>query len=306
MTGIILNIATLLFFPFLFIGIINRIKSLWSGRKGPRLFQSLYDMVKLLKKGKVTSTVSGPVFSISPAILLASVSVAGLTVPMFGFRNVIGFNGDFIVFAYFLALGRFFSVVSAMDTGSSFSGMGASREAAYSALLEPAFFIILASISSMSGFFSFHDILTGVRYDGWISILIKLLCIVSFVIIVLTEGSRVPVDDPNTHLELTMIHEAMILDNSGPDLGIIGYATGMKMTVIASIIVNFMMPSDLDALSNALLFVLALLVIPVLVGFIESFMARLRLVHIPQFILLVTSISMIILSVIQFSFSGAF
>jgi len=293
-----LNIIFFIFAPFLFMGVINRVKSLWAGRKGPSVFQPFYDFLKLLKKGEVISTTSSFVFLITPSVSMAAVIVSGLLVPMVNHVSLISFNGDFILFAYMLAAGRFFSIISAMDTGSSFSGMGASREVTFSALVEPAFLIVVSSIAAIGGSVSFESIfLLAHKYGSSASLIIILSCI-AFFIMILVEGCRVPVDDPNTHLELTMIHEVMVLDNSGPGFGFIQYSSAMKMIIIGSIIANLIMPLECSIFFSVLVLSCVLIFIAALIGIIESVMARFRMVHVPQFIFLMAAVGLILLSTI--------
>jgi formate hydrogenlyase subunit 4 len=225
---IFFNILIILFFPFIFLGIINKVKALWAGRIGPSIIQPFYDFIKLLKKGEVISATTTFIFKLAPSIILMSIFFAALVVPMASHKSIVSFNGDFIVFAYILALGKFFSITSALDTGSSFEGMGASREATISTLVEPAFFIILSTFSLVSGKLSFAGIFSYLNYNNLIYTLVIVLCVITFFIMMITESCRVPIDDPNTHLELTMIHEVMILDNSGVDLGFYSMPTESK------------------------------------------------------------------------------
>nr|HPN13977.1 NADH-quinone oxidoreductase subunit H [Spirochaetota bacterium] len=241
MMEIIINIALLFILPFLFLGLINRVKSIWAGRRGPSIIQPFRDFMRLMKKGEVISTTASFVFRIAPSVNFAAVIAAGLIVPMAGGKSIISFEADFILFAYLLAAGKFLTVAGAMDTGSAFEGMGASREVTFSALVEPAFFVIIASLSLISGGLSFDKIFS-VAHNASVAYLVLPLGVIALFIMLLTEGCRVPVDDPNTHLELTMIHEVMVLDNSGPDMGFIVYAAAMKMVVIGSIIANLIIP----------------------------------------------------------------
>lgn len=301
----ILNILILLFIPILLIGIINKTKAVWAGRKGASILQPYYDFFKLLRKSQVISTSTSYIFQIAPAINLAAVIIAALTIPIINHQSIISFKGDFIVFAYLLALGRFFSLISAMDTGSSFEGMGASREASFAAIIEPSFFVILGSAAALTGHTSFSEIFKHISYYNPESIvrfsplilLCNITCAIAFFIMILTEGCRVPVDDPNTHLELTMIHEVMILDNSGPDFALILYASAIKMFVFACIVVNFLLPPNLTLLFSIILFVISLFVIFIIIGFIESLMARLRMNLVPQFLLFSLSLSLIVFSI---------
>jgi formate hydrogenlyase subunit 4 len=191
-----------------------------------------------------------------------------------------------------------------MDTGSSFEGMGASREATFSSLVEPAFFIIISSVAYLTGYKSFSDIFYLLQKDNQWNQLIIALSVITLFIMMLVEGSRVPVDDPNTHLELTMIHEVMVLDNSGPDFAFILYAGAMKLVVIGSIIANLVVPFNLNPLYSFLIFVGILFILAVSIGLIESLMARLRMTHVPQFILTMTSISLLVLAFIVFGIGG--
>jgi len=190
-----------------------------------------------------------------------------------------------------------------MDTGSAFEGMGASREVTFSALVEPAFFVIIASLSLISGGLSFDKIFS-VAHNASVAYLVLPLGVIALFIMLLTEGCRVPVDDPNTHLELTMIHEVMVLDNSGPDMGFIVYAAAMKMVVIGSIIANLIIPEGLPLWASAGLFIAVEAALAVIIGTIESVMARLLMTHVPQFLLFMTAISVVIVSTVVLFISG--
>ncbi|HSA13293.1 MAG TPA: NADH-quinone oxidoreductase subunit H [Spirochaetota bacterium] len=299
----IINIALLFALPFFFLGIINRVKSFWAGRQGPPMMQPLRDFVKLMKKGEVISTTSSFVFRIAPSATFASVIAAGLVVPLAGGRSALSFEADFILFAYLLGIGKFLTIIGALDTGSSFEGMGASREAAFSALVEPAFFMIIGSLGIISGGMTFERLFMIAR-SGGPAVLVLPLGFIALFIMLLAEGCRVPVDDPNTHLELTMIHEVMVLDNSGPDMGMIMYAAGMKMIIIGALIANLFIPSGIPFWASLGLFVAVEAALAVVIGTVESVMARLRMTHVPQFLLFMTAISVVILSTVVLFISG--
>lgn len=292
--------------PFFFLGLINRVKAIWSGRKGPSLFQQYYDFLKLLEKGEVISKTTSFIFKLTPSINIAAVLFSLMIVPIPGVGAIINFPGDFVVFAYSLAFAKFMTVLAAMDTGSSFEGMGASREVTFSTIIETAFFIILGSLALLTKQSSFEAIFTMLNFAPGYSILVKVLLVVSLFIMLLTEGSRVPVDDPNTHLELTMIHEVMILDYSGPDLAYILYAAGLKMVIISMLIANLIVPVDMTFTTALLFFFLIMSVVFVSVGVIESFIARSRMSHVPQFIFLMTALSLTAFAVIVFFLHGGF
>jgi formate hydrogenlyase subunit 4 len=278
---------------FFFTGIIIRTKSIASGRKGPSVLQPVKDVIRLFKKGSVYSETTSIIFRISPVITFSTVVMACLVVPFGSMKGIISFDGDFIFFAYILALGKFFSIIAAMDTGSSFEGMGASREALYSMFAEPAFFILIGSFALLTGNTSFYNIFSSLHLGS--SITYTLGGLASFVLIMISmiENSRMPVDDPKTHLELTMIHEVMILDNSGFDLGLILSTGYLKFAMYGALIADFFIGGL--AVAWALpIFLLIQLLYAVVVGLIESFMARFRMSHNPQFILALSSVSFLI------------
>jgi formate hydrogenlyase subunit 4 len=300
-----LNLLTVAVLPFLFAGFINRVKARWAGRRGARLVQPWFDFIRLWSKEEVVSTVSTMVFRIGPPVNAAAVLTAACLVPLAGRSAIFSFEGDFIVFAYLLAAGKFFSVLASLDTGSSFEGMGASREAIFSGIAEPAFFIILSSLAAMNGVTSFRDLVQQVYLGTWLTGVIVALCATAFFLMLLIEGCRVPVDDPNTHLELTMIHEVMVLDNSGPGLGLTLYAAWLKLVLFAAIIAGVLLPPDLELQLFAPVYLLIQVAIAALVGTLESVMARLRMVHLPQFGLLVNALALLVFTVIQLSAFGA-
>lgn len=290
MIGFALIIITALFFP----GIILRAKSIASGRKGPGILQPLRDLAVLLRKGSVFSSTTGIIFQIAPVITLCSIICAALVIPFANRGALVSFEGDFVFFSYLLALGKFFAIISALDTGSSFEGMGANREAFFSMLIEPAFFILLASFAMVTGFTSFSDIFSYFLVTGNHFILIYSITVIYLLIqVALTENSRVPVDDPKTHLELTMIHEVMILDNSGFDKALIHLGTWLKFTVYGALIYNIIAPEQMNYFVQAGLFLAVQALFAVTVGLIESFRARNKMNKNPKFILTVSAIAMI-------------
>ncbi len=288
-----LSIALILFASIFFPGVILRTRSLTSGRKGPGILQPVKDVIRLFKKGSVYSETTTIIFRISPVIYFSSVIMACLVIPFGSQKGIISFDGDFVFFAYILALGKFFSIIAAMDTGSSFEGMGASREALNSLLAEPAFFILIGSFALFTGHTSFYDIFSDLHLGTSITYLLGGLAALVLVMIALVENSRMPVDDPKTHLELTMIHEVMILDNSGFDLGLILSAGYLKFAMYGAIITGFF-TGDLTAGWAIPVFILVQVSFAVTVALIESFMARFRMSHNSQFILVLSSVSFLI------------
>jgi formate hydrogenlyase subunit 4 len=255
--------------------------------------QPIKDVIRLFKKGTIYSETTSFIFKIAPIIYFSSVLMAILIVPFGTTKGLISFNGDFIFFAYILALGKFFSIISAMDTGSSFEGMGASREALFSMFAEPAFFILIGSFALLTGHTSFYDIFNELHLGSYISYALGTLATFVLVMIAMIENSRMPIDDPKTHLELTMIHEVMILDNSGFDLGLILSAGYLKFAMYGAIITNLFIGGAPIYLSLIIFFATQLL-FAISVGLIESFMARFRMNHNSEFIFVLSSVSLLI------------
>jgi len=290
MISLILIILT----SFIFTGIITRTKSIFSGRKGPGIFQPIKDVWRLLRKGSVYSETSSFIFKIAPTIYFASVIMAILFVPFGNQKGILSFNGDFVFFAYVLAIGKFFSIIGALDTGSSFEGMGASREALYSLLVEPAFFVLMGSFALLTGYTSFADIFANLHFKTEISYAVGALAAGVLIVIAMIENSRMPIDDPKTHLELTMVHEVMILDNSGFDLGMILYATNLKFAMYGGLIVNMFLTRGYEIYYSIPIYLGVQFIFAVIVGTTESFSARFRMNHNSQFIFILTSISLFI------------
>lgn len=280
---IVAQIALLLILPPFLLGVINRVKAKFAGRKGPPLFQLYYDLAKLLRKGTVLSTTTTWVFLLGPVAGVATVVLAGLFIPLGGIPSILSFHGDLLLVAYLLALGRFCTILSALDTGSAFEGMGASREAAFSCLVEPALFLGLVALAQLN---KEHPLtmtnLLGASSQGWhLAAGAMILVLVAWFLVMLVENCRIPFDDPNTHLELTMIHEVMVLDHSGPPLGFILYGAAVKFFIFASLILGLVVPSTGNHWYDLGIAIEGLIIIATLVGVVESVMARLRLIRVP-------------------------
>jgi formate hydrogenlyase subunit 4 len=283
MIASVLHVLLLLLAPPLMLGIITRTKAIVAGRRGPPILQGYFDVWKLLRKGAVYSTTTTWVFRAGPVVSLAAMITAGLLVPIADIPAPMAFQGDLILFAYLLGLARFFTVLAAMDTGSSFEGMGASREATFGSLAEPALFAGFLVLVVGSGDYSLSAILGPHLFSLWSSIGPALVLVaVSFAVLLLAENCRIPVDDPNTHLELTMIHEVMVLDHGGPDLAFILHGAAMKLFLFASILVRLILPTATGFPPlEALIWAAGMVVVAIFVGVIESAMARLRLARVP-------------------------
>jgi formate hydrogenlyase subunit 4 len=289
MAHLAIHVALALALPPLLLGVINKTKAAVAGRVGPPLLQTYYDVAKLLRKGSVFSRTTTWVFRAGPVVSLATALLAALLIPLGSHHSIVSFDGDLILFAYLFALGRFFTVAAALDTGSAFEGMGGAREATFSCLAEPALFFGLLVLVRNSGSLSLSGMLGGSLASGWTASGASLvLVVVSLFIVLLAENCRIPVDDPNTHLELTMIHEVMVLDHGGPAFGMILYGAALKLFVLGAVIVRIVVPyKGANLWLGWALFVGAMLLLAVGIGVVESVMARLRLIQIPS--LLVTA-----------------
>lgn len=284
-----IHVLLALTFPPLLLGVINKTKALFAGRVGPPLLQPYYDLIKLFRKGSVFSTTTTWVFRAGPVVALVTAALAVLLVPFANAAAPIAFTGDLIVLAYLLGLGRFFTASAALDTGSPFEGMGAAREVTFACLAEPALFLGLLVLAKLSGSLQLSGMLGSSLAAHWPTAGASLaLVLLSWFIVLLAENCRIPFDDPNTHLELTMIHEVMVLDHSGPAFGMILYGAALKLFLFGALVVRLAVPlATGSAWLDWSIFVGGLLAVAVAVGVVESTMARLRLTHVP--ILLVTA-----------------
>lgn len=280
----LLRLALALALAPLLLGVVNRTKALVAGRRGKPLLQVYFDVAKLLRKGAVFSTTTSWVFGLGPSLGLAAVAAALFLAPQGGLPGLLSFSGDFVLLAYLLAAGRLATMLSALDTGSSFEGMGASREAAFGALAEPALFLSLAALAAHRGGLTLHAMLAGsAPHDLAALEPVPALVALSLFVVLLAENCRIPVDDPATHLELTMVHEVMVLDHGGPDLGLIEYAAALKLWLYCALVAGVLLPSLPGRLwPDSLLALAVILALGAAVGLVESAMARLRLARVPQ------------------------
>ncbi len=283
----LMHVLIVLAMPILMIGLVNRTKSLWAGRKGPRLLQSWWDLLRLLHKRPVVSGVATPLFRAGAWVVLAASLGAALIAPILGAFAPLQFERDFIVFAYTLGLARLFLMLSAMDVGSAFEGMGAAREASFTAFVEPALFLLVGTAGVATGQTSFAGLVGQLHHAAAFAWLAVPAVVVLFVLLQ-AEASRVPVDDPMTHLELTMVHEVMILDHSGPELAAMQYGSAIKMTTYAGLIAALLNPLDplRDPLAGIAVSLCLMAVVAVAVGCVESLTARLRLNLVPRYLML--------------------
>jgi len=285
--SILLWLLAVLVAPF-FSAVILKVKAFFGGKKGPPLLINYYTIIKLLKKGSVYSHSTTAVFKLGPLVIACTSLVVLMFLPIAGQEPIFSFNGDIIFVLYLMGLGRFFIIAAAMDTASPFEGMGAAREAYFPIICEATTFMILIFFYRLTGELQLSAYFTqGSTMGLWHQTGAPLLFIViAFFIILLTENSRVPVDDPATHLELTMIHEVMVLDHSGPDFGLIELGRFLKLFFFSAIISRLILPFDM---ANSALgfgaFIAGLFIVYIAVGVTESVIARYRMDKVPQFVL---------------------
>lgn len=299
MTDTLLHMVLVLAMPPLLLGVIGKTKAAFAGRVGAPFLQPYYDLSRLMRKGVVLSDTTTWLFRAGPVVTLAATLFAALLVPLGKHPAPISFEGDMILFAYLFALGRFFTTVAALDTGSAFEGMGAAREVTFSCLAEPTLFFALITLTRLSGTMSLTPMLHHVTFSNWMATGASLLLMLAgLFVVLLAENCRIPFDDPNTHLELTMIHEVMVLDHSGPYFGCILYGAALKLYLFGALFVNIAVPfSSGNALLDWGIFACAMLALAVAIGVVESVMARLRLIRVPQLLvaaMILTAFSLVL------------
>lgn len=286
MSHCLIHIVLLLVMPPLLLGVIGKTKALFAGRVGPPVLQPYHDLIKLFKKGSVFSTTTTWVFRAGPVVGLATALLAGMLIPFGGHSAPMSFSGDMILFAYLFALGRFFTASAALDTGSAFEGMGSAREVTFSCLAEPALFFGFLVLAKISSSLTLTTMLDGTFPLGaGVAAPSLVLVAASLFIVLLVENSRIPFDDPNTHLELTMIHEVMVLDHSGPAFGMILYGASIKLFVLGAFLLRVVAPFEGgNPWTDWGVFMGGMLMLAVVIGVVESVMARFRMVFVPTFL----------------------
>ncbi len=290
--AILLNTLLMIVVALSITGVINRTRAVLAGRQGMPFLQHIYNVRLLLRKGAVYSHTTSILFRIAPAVYLAAAVVAMLMIPVADLYPLISFDGDIICLAYTLALARVAIILAAMDTGSSFEGMGAAREALYGALIEPALMIGFATLAMFCGYMSLADIFEHEQSFDLHYTIVMFLTAYLFVKITFVEAGRVPVDDPRTHLELTMIHEVMCLDYCGIDLAMIQIAGWLKTACFAMIAANAIAATCCFHWWFAV--PLAILLTGLSIGIVESTQARNKLARNTTFIVTISALSALI------------
>lgn len=277
-------------------GIINKVKAWVAGRKGPPVLQLYYDLARLWQKSVVLSTLASPGFVFGPAVAWVAVTGAALLLPLGPVGGALSFRGDMLVLIYLLALARFCTAWAALETGSAFEGMGAAREVSYAVLAEAAIIAAVLSLCIQSGSTSLVAMLSPSAGAG------AVLLAAGLFTVLLAENCRVPFDDPNTHLELTMIHEVMVLDHSGPPLAVILHGTAMKLLLFALFLVQAVLPlSKLTSFTATGALIGGVLAVTVGVGLVESLLARLAFRRVP---LLLTTAFLLCLFALLMAWKG--
>jgi formate hydrogenlyase subunit 4 len=273
---LILRLVLWLLLAPLMPGIINKVKAWVAGRRGPPVLQLYYDLAKLWRKGVVLSTLASPGFIAGPAVAWVAVTGAAMLMPLGAAGSALSFRGDVLLLIYLLALARFCTAWAAMETGSAFEGMGAAREVSYAVLAEAAIISAVLSLSVQTGSVSLVTMLSPSAGAG------AVLLAAGLFTVLLAENCRVPFDDPNTHLELTMIHEAMVLDHSGPPFAAILHGASVKLLLFAVFLVQAVLPmGELSPLATAGALGLGVLAVIIGVGLVESLLARLAFRRVP-------------------------
>jgi formate hydrogenlyase subunit 4 len=267
-------------------GLANRTKSALTGRRGAPVLQGYADLAKLWRKGVVYSRTTTLLFRLAPVAAVATAAIAACLVPLDGVSSPVCFAGDLVAFAGLLALGRYLLVLGALDTGSSFEGMGASREVTIAAFAEPALLLCFTLLVVATGGMRLQDMLGGPLAHAWSAASPSLvLAAAALFMLSLAENCRVPVDDPLTHLELTMIHEVMILDHSGPDLALLQYAASLKTALLGAVVVRvFAAGFPLPPAVALAVMLPGLALYAAGIGVVESGVARLRMQKVPQLV----------------------
>ena len=304
--------ATLIFqglLPFLFIlgaspllvGIINKQKARLTGRLGAPVWQPYYDLFRISRKETIYAVTASFISRLAPVVSFSAILIAGFMLPIGYMRPLLSFSGDIIVFAYLLGLARFFQILGAMDIGSSFEGMGAAREATFAIFAEPIYFFTIGSLAFVSGYTSMYEVYLSIHLDNPSSLVFIIVSSISAFFLMVTECSRMPIDDPTTHLELTMIHEVMILDNSGIDLFLYQYSSYIKIMIYGIYEVLFFNPFSLhNQWLGFSLFVILLLLLSTIIAWVETMIARLKIKSIPQYLLFATAIGILNLLIYTF------
>lgn len=298
----IISVSMIIGLAPLFAGLVNKQKAKLTGRVGAPILQPYYELQRLFKKETINATTSSFISRVAPILNFVSIIIAAAILPVGFWKPLISFNGDIILFAYILGLSRFFQILAAMDIGSSFEGMGAAREATFALFAEPIFFFTIGSIAFISGYTSIYDIYHSIQLENISYEVFIVICSISVFMLAVTECSRMPVDDPNTHLELTMIHEVMILDNSGLDLFFYQFSSYIKLFIYAVLEISFFYPfSQQSYLVGIIIFIVGIIALSFSLAVVETITSRFKMKNIPLYLLFATAIGILNLLIYTFT-----
>ncbi len=286
---LVLNTLAVLAIAPLFISVIKKVKAWTQGRHGPSVFQTYFSLARLLKKETLYSTHSSWIMRVTPLVNTTAILVAALFVPLVFVPEPVGGIGNIILLLYLLALAKFFMALAGLDAGSSFGGMGSSREMSISAIIEPTTIIVFAALVFVFKTFNIFEMFSVSAAAGAPSTPTLILLAISLFIILVVETSRIPVDNPETHLELTMIHEGMILEQSGPNLALMELSAAVKLTLLMALLINLIVPFGLATnlamgalAAAAILFIAKGTLLAGIIGLFESSMAKMRFFRLPS------------------------
>lgn len=305
---LVINTLVVIAVSPLFVSLIKKVKAWTQGRQGPSVFQTYFTLAKLLKKEVIYSPNSSRIMRVTPLVTMAAILVAALFVPLVFVPEPVGGIGNIILFLYLLALARFFMALAGLDAGSAFGGMGSSREMSISAIIEPTTIIVFAALAFVFKTLNIFEMFTLNVSTGVFSPSIQILIAISLFIIIIVETSRIPVDNPETHLELTMIHEGMILEQSGRNLALMELSAAVKMTVLMALLINLIVPFGLMTTLTLAGLLVALVVFVVkgsilagIIGLFESSMAKKRFFQLPSLFAMAFFFSTLIIILAVFS-----
>jgi formate hydrogenlyase subunit 4 len=289
----LLNTTFVILISPLFVSLIKKVKAYTQGRQGPPLLQTYYSLLKLLKKETVYSDNTSLIIRITPYINIVCVIVASLSVPIVYIPGMVGGFGNIILFLYLLVFAKFFMALAGLDAGSAFGGMGSSREMTVSAVIEPVIIIVFAALGLLLKTTNLYEMFRTSLQSSLFINPSTLLISLSLFIILIVETARIPVDNPETHLELTMIHEAMILEYSGPNLALMEMSHAVKQTILMAVLINILIPWGLTSAPSVLTVSISIItfiakgaILAVAVGVFESMFAKSRLFRLPNLFML--------------------
>ncbi|MBI4932440.1 MAG: NADH-quinone oxidoreductase subunit H [Actinobacteria bacterium] len=283
---VVLSIASA---PFL-VGMMRLIRARLEGRVGAPIRQPWRDLRKLFRKERMVSTNTSIVFSLAPLVLLASAALVAGIVPFLSTTSALDQVGDLFAVVYLLLLGTVFLSLAGLDAGTAFGGMGSSREMTIAAIAEPTLLVAIFALSVSTGSSNLGAIVADtLAHPSRAASPASMLAFSALAVVTIAETGRIPVDNPSTHLELTMIHEAMILEYSGPDLALVELAAHLRLVVFLGLLANLFFPWGIATTAQPLHLVAAagavavkLIVLAAVIAVIEVFIAKVRLFRVPE------------------------